>query len=152
MLSSAQRGRCGRLQSQWRRCRLSLAQFLSTWEKRSKSKQHSNLWVYALEMIRVSCKRTRISENKFQHVAQTRRGASQKRAEIMGDGEIQRLLRAAAQTRIRRGQRRIDRYRERADVRVQAVNMKGSNALIIVLNENPNVMSFSVLRLKIHLN
>ncbi len=68
-----------------------------------------NLWVYALEMKRVSCKRTRVSENRFQHVAQTRRGASQKRAEIMGDGEIQRLFRAAAQTRIRRGQRRIDR-------------------------------------------
>lgn len=68
-----------------------------------------NPWVYALEMIRVSCERTRVSENRFQHVAQTRRGASQKRAEIMGDGEVQRLLRAAAQTRIRRGQRRIDR-------------------------------------------
>lgn len=87
----------------------SLAQFLSTWEKRRKSKQQSSLWVYALEMIRVSCERTRVSENRLQHVAQTRRGASQKRAEIMGDGEIQRLLRAAAQTRIRRGQRRIDR-------------------------------------------
>lgn len=68
----------------------------------------------------------------------------------MGDGEIQRLLRAAAQTRIRRGQRRIDRYRERADVRVQALNMKGCNALIIVLNKYPSVTSFSVLHLKLY--
>lgn len=95
-----------------------------------------NLWVYTLEMKRVSCERTRISENRFQHVAQTRRGASQKRAEIMGDGEIQRLLRPAAQTRIRRGQRRIDRYRERADICGQALRHgmeKTSDASINVL-------------------
>lgn len=41
---------------------------------------------------------------------------------------------------------------ERADIRVQALNMKASNALIVVLNKNPNGMSFSVLPLKIHLN
>lgn len=83
-------------------------------------------------MFAVSCERTRIPENRLQHVAQTRRSAPEKRAEIMGDGKIQRLLCAAAQTRIRRGQRGIDRYRARADIRVQAINLTGSAFVINV--------------------